>query len=52
MKIQILGQGCNKCTQLAESTTAAAEEMGINYVIGKMFDLKKTIWKKESAWDS
>ncbi len=31
MKIQILGQECPKCTQLAENATAAARELGIDY---------------------
>jgi small redox-active disulfide protein 2 len=35
-KIQILGTGCPKCKKLAESTEAAAKELGIEYQIEKV----------------
>jgi hypothetical protein len=33
MKIQILGPGCPKCTQLAENADSATKEMGLEYEI-------------------
>jgi small redox-active disulfide protein 2 len=39
MKIHILGTGCPKCTQLAERTQAAAEELGLEYDLEKVTDI-------------
>ena len=39
MKIQILGTGCPKCTQLAENARAAAEELGVEYELEKVKDI-------------
>jgi small redox-active disulfide protein 2 len=41
MKIQILGPGCAKCTKLAETAVAAAEELGIEYEIEKVSDVNE-----------
>jgi small redox-active disulfide protein 2 len=41
MKIQILGPGCPKCTQLAESAENAAREMGLDYELVKVTDLNE-----------
>ncbi|UCG37831.1 MAG: TM0996/MTH895 family glutaredoxin-like protein [bacterium] len=35
-KLQILGTGCLKCSQLAERTDQAARELGIEYEIVKV----------------
>jgi len=40
-KIQILGPGCFKCKKLAENTVAAAEDLGIEYEIEKITDIKE-----------
>lgn len=39
--LTILGTGCAKCDQLAESTRAAAEACGIEYEIEKVTDFLK-----------
>lgn len=39
MKIQILGTGCPKCTQLAERAQAAAEELGVEFELIKVTDI-------------
>jgi small redox-active disulfide protein 2 len=41
MKVQILGTGCPKCTQLAESTKVALEELGIDAEIEKVTDINE-----------
>ncbi len=41
MKIQVLGPGCSKCKQLAETATQAADELGIEYELEKISDLDK-----------
>ncbi len=40
-KIQILGTGCPKCKALALSAEMAAKEMGIEYQIEKVTDIKE-----------
>lgn len=40
-KIQILGTGCKKCNDLAESAKKAAESMGIEYELEKVNDIQK-----------
>ncbi|MEN6373112.1 MAG: thioredoxin family protein [Armatimonadota bacterium] len=40
-KLQILGTGCPKCMKLAELTEEAAKELGIEYEIEKVNDIKK-----------
>jgi small redox-active disulfide protein 2 len=39
MKIQILGTGCPKCTQLAERAQVAAEELGFEFELIKVTDI-------------
>ncbi len=38
MKLQILGTGCAKCNQLAASTQAAADRLGLDYELEKVTD--------------
>jgi small redox-active disulfide protein 2 len=38
-KIQILGAGCAKCKQLAESAEAAARGLGLEYELTKVTDI-------------
>jgi len=40
-KIQILGTGCPKCRALAQNAETAAKEMGIEYKIEKVTDIKE-----------
>lgn len=39
-KIQILGPGCPKCRKLAEESEKAARELGLEFEIGKVTDVK------------
>lgn len=39
-KIQILGTGCPKCKKLAENAEQAAKEMGIEYQLEKVTQIK------------
>ena len=39
-KIEILGMGCAKCTQLAERTKDAVKELGIDAEVSKVQDIK------------
>jgi len=41
MKLQILGTGCAKCEQLAETAEKAAQELGIPYEIEKVQEINK-----------
>ncbi len=41
MKIQILGKGCPSCEKLAENVELAARELGIDYQLEKVTDLKE-----------
>ena len=41
MKIQILGPGCAKCTKLAETAAAAAQELGVEYELEKIADINQ-----------
>jgi small redox-active disulfide protein 2 len=38
MKLQILGTGCAKCNQLAASTKATADRLGLDYEMEKVTD--------------
>lgn len=38
--IQILGTGCAKCNALAEATKKAADELGLEYEIVKVTEIK------------
>ena len=40
-KIQILGTGCPKCKKLAENAESAAKELGIEYTLEKVTDIKE-----------
>jgi small redox-active disulfide protein 2 len=40
-KIQILGTGCAKCVKLEEVSRKAADELGIEYEVEKVKDVKK-----------
>ncbi len=42
-KLQILVTGCAKCTQLAEATRAAADELGIDYELEKVTDIDRIV---------
>lgn len=39
-KIQILGTGCKKCQTLMENAKTAADELGIEYELIKVTDIK------------
>lgn len=41
MKVHVLGPGCPKCNQLAETVAKAAEELGIEYELEKVSDFDK-----------
>ena len=43
MKIQILGTGCPKCTQLAENAESAAGELGVDYELVKVTDINEIL---------
>ena len=40
-KIQILGTGCSKCRKLTELVEQAAKELGIEFEIEKVTDIKE-----------
>lgn len=40
MKIQILGTGCAKCKKLSENAEKAAIELGLDYTLEKLTDIK------------
>jgi small redox-active disulfide protein 2 len=40
-KIQILGTGCPKCKKLAENAESAAKQLGIEYTLEKVTDIKE-----------
>jgi small redox-active disulfide protein 2 len=41
MKIQILGSGCAKCSQLKDRAEAAARELGLEFEIEKITDFRE-----------
>jgi small redox-active disulfide protein 2 len=41
MKIQILGMGCQKCNRLQELSEQAANELGVEYTVEKVKDMKR-----------
>lgn len=43
MKLQILGTGCPKCKTLAASAEAAAAELGLDYTLEKVTDIREII---------
>ena len=40
-KIQILGTGCPKCKALAQNAETAAKELGLEYTLEKVTDIKE-----------
>jgi small redox-active disulfide protein 2 len=40
-KIQILGTGCQKCKALAQNAETAAKELGLEYTLEKVTDIKE-----------
>jgi small redox-active disulfide protein 2 len=40
-KLQVLGPGCPKCTELAKRTEAAAQALGGDFEVEKVSDLSK-----------
>ena len=40
-KIQILGSGCPKCKALAQNAETAAKEIGLEYTLEKVTDIKE-----------
>jgi len=41
MKIQILGSGCARCRALTAVTEQAAQDMGLDYELEKVTDIKR-----------
>jgi len=41
MQLLVLGTGCAKCTKLYELTEQAAKELGLDYQLEKVTDLKQ-----------
>ena len=41
--LKVLGPGCARCEQLAESTRAAADELELEYELEKVTDLDRFI---------
>ena len=42
-KIEVLGSGCKKCSDLAENAKKAAESLGIEYELEKVTDIVKIV---------
>jgi small redox-active disulfide protein 2 len=42
-KLIVLGPGCPRCETLAESTRQAADQLGIEYELEKITDIKRFI---------
>jgi small redox-active disulfide protein 2 len=42
-KLQILGPGCAKCVKLTEDAEKAAKELGLDYEIEKIKDIKEMV---------
>jgi len=42
-KLKVLGPGCSRCEQLAQSAKVAAEELGLEYELEKITDLNRFI---------
>lgn len=43
MKISVLGTGCPKCTNLAETAERAAQDLGIEYELEKVTDINAIV---------
>ena len=42
-KIEVLGTGCRKCSDLADTVKKTVEEMGIEYDLTKITDIQKIV---------
>lgn len=42
-KIQVLGPGCPRCTQLAAAADLAAKQLGLEYEIEKVTDISEIV---------
>ncbi len=42
-KLQILGPGCPKCAKLTEDAEKAAKELGLDYEIEKIKDIREMV---------
>jgi small redox-active disulfide protein 2 len=42
-KLQILGPGCSKCVKLMEDAEKAAKELGLDYEIEKIKDIREMV---------
>jgi small redox-active disulfide protein 2 len=40
-KIQILGSGCSKCKAMTQNAETAAKELGLEYTLEKVTDIKE-----------
>jgi small redox-active disulfide protein 2 len=40
-KIQILGSGCTKCKAMTQNAETAAKELGLEYTLDKVTDIKE-----------
>jgi small redox-active disulfide protein 2 len=43
MQLLVIGPGCAKCKTLAQFTEQAAKELGLQYELNKVTDLKQTM---------
>lgn len=43
MKIEVLGSGCKKCTNLAEHVNQVATEMGLQFELEKVTDMVRVM---------
>jgi small redox-active disulfide protein 2 len=43
IKLQILGKGCTKCATLGKHAEAAAQSLGLDYVVEKVTDMNAII---------
>lgn len=41
MKLQVLGTGCPNCEKLAANAAAAARELGVDFVLEKVKDIRE-----------
>ena len=42
-KLQVLGTGCPKCVKLAEAVQAAAGQLGLEFELEKVTDIKRIV---------
>lgn len=43
MKLEVLGPGCPNCEKLAANAAAAARELGLDFVLEKVKDIRKIV---------